>query len=513
MHNISRRKFVVGMGASLAYLTLAQSCRFLGADKKALRLMPQLPEIDVTKGIQSAINLNLQRSKHNFGTQVLSDTYGINSNYLGPIVRVKKGQEVPFNLTNNLKEKVAIHWHGLHIPGHVDGGPHQAMNIGETWSPTLHINQRASMNWYHAHTHGHTAPQTYKGLAGMFIIEDDDSLSADIPKTNNVDDFVVVLQDKQFDKNGQIFLTKSNVNNSFLVNGVKGTVDLKVPKGLVRLRIINASNGAFMQLNLSNKKPLYVIASDGGFINKPVEVETMVISPAERFEVLIDCDQDEPFALESLRFDDETLKATPTNVIDNSTKKGEQAIVFYPTDEIKGFTGSMPKTLANIEAPKPELALRTRKFSLSQELSPEMQVKAKLWGNNCNDDDHVAMGINGRPMDMSLINEVSPMHEYEIWEVTAVDGGHPFHVHGCSFRIIEQMDQKPPEYASGWKDIMYANQNQTSKLLVKFDYEATEKYPYMYHCHILSHEDCGMMGQFTTGKNVTPFSADTVSLK
>ena len=88
-------------------------------------------------------------------------------------MRVKQGQTLPFDVSNSIDEVSTLHWHGLHIPGDVDGGPHQQIDPGATWSPNVPIIQRASMNWFHSHAHGKTAKQVYRGLAGVMLIEDD----------------------------------------------------------------------------------------------------------------------------------------------------------------------------------------------------------------------------------------------------------------------------------------------------------------------------------------------------
>ena len=123
----------------------------------------------------------------------------------------------------------------------------------------------------------------------------------------------------------------------------------------------------------------------------------------------------------------------------------------------------------------------------------DLAALAANWGNVCGGG---AMAINGQPMNMDRIDETVRKGDTEIWRITVDDQLHPFHIHGCSFRILTQNDAPPPAYAAGWKDMVHV-ENGASEVLVKFDYEAPEDAPYMYHCHILEHEDCGMMGQFT----------------
>jgi FtsP/CotA-like multicopper oxidase with cupredoxin domain len=118
---------------------------------------------------------------------------------------------------------------------------------------------------------------------------------------------------------------------------------------------------------------------------------------------------------------------------------------------------------------------------------------AANWGNVCGNG---GMAINGQPMRMERIDERVRKGETELWRVTVDDMMHPFHVHGCSFRVLSQDGAEPPAYAQGWKDMVHVDEG-WSEILVRFDYDAPAEAPYMYHCHILEHEDCGMMGQFS----------------
>ncbi|KIC35697.1 hypothetical protein RA27_22610 [Ruegeria sp. ANG-R] len=495
MAEFTRRQFLANMGAGAIFLSMGSKQTFAQNSK----MLSPLPMIDASAGSEASVALNLQQGFHDFGNGHKAATYGINGNYLGPVVRVKKSQSIQFDVTNNVDETAAIHWHGMHIPGNVDGGPHQAIAVGKAWNPVLEIKNRASMNWYHAHTHGRTGYQVYTGLAGVLLVEDDDSIAADLPKTHGVDDFVVVLQDKLVGSDGSVIYSPKNVNNAIAVNGILAPTLQNVAPGLVRLRILNGSNGAFIKLSLADNAPLHVIASDGGFLSATVSRDYIIMSPGERYEVLVDTSKGD-VSLQTLRFDDEEITAQPGRVDTTLTAAPEIALTLTADSELKGFTGSLPGTLASVAAADPSQAVRIREFVLSEDVAPRFAAMAHRLGNHCADHDHAAMGINGRPMDMAFINETVPINEYEIWRVRSEDGAHPFHVHGCSYRILKQMGQTPPDYASGWKDMMYAAPGSVSELLVRFDHQADAKTPYMYHCHILKHEDCGMMGQFTVGK-------------
>ena len=330
----------------------------------------------------------------------------------------------------------------------------------------------------------------------MLLVEDDASLSADLPKTYGVDDFTLVLQDKMFGADGKMAYELSAAvfedgfeGDTLVVNGAIAPVSQTVPRGLVRLRILNACNARFLELSMATG-PVTVIASDGGFLASPVEAESLLMSPGERYEVLVDMGTADMNAL-NVNLDGGGGDGFFANLFG-----GNQTVTALTLQRSgdKGFTGAMPTKLANMEPPKPSDATVTRSFQLEMDVGADLAALALAWDNFCGDAG--AMAINGQPMKMDRIDEEVRKGDTEIWRVSVDDQLHPFHIHGCSFRILSQNGAPPPAYAAGWKDMVHVDEG-WSEVLVKFDYEATKDAPYMYHCHILEHEDCGMMGQFT----------------
>ncbi len=487
---MKRREFLIWTGVTCV------AAGAVGFAQTTQRPLPLIPMTDLIGGIDGRIALDLKSGTHDFGTGAMSQTLGINNSYLGPVLRVKQGQTLPFDVANNIGDTTTIHWHGLHIPGEVDGGPHQEIADGGLWSPDVPIVQHASMNWFQSHMHGKTAQQTYNGLAGVLLVEDEGSLDADLPKTYGVDDFTLILQDKTFDAGGRMSyeLTGEVFEDGFqgdtvVVNGAIAPVSQSVPTGLVRLRILNACNARFLELSMQSG-PVTVIASDGGFLSSPVEVESILMSPGERYEILVD------------------MNDTVTNALNVNLDGGggffanifggnqvTTALTLTRTAD-QGFAGSMPTRLANLEPPRPADATVTRSFELQMDVGADLTALALAWDNFCGNAG--AMAINGMPMKMDRIDEAARIGDTEIWRVSVDDMLHPFHVHGCSFRILTQNGSPPPAYAAGWKDMVHVEEGWSwSEVLVRFDYEAPAETPYMYHCHILEHEDCGMMGQFT----------------
>ncbi|MEO0637966.1 MAG: multicopper oxidase domain-containing protein, partial [Pseudomonadota bacterium] len=340
---MNRRQFLAGstaIGLGLTGFARAQS---------SPRALP-IPElVDLMSDWDERIQLKFARSTHDFGNGAISETFGINRSYLGPVLRTKQGQTLPFDVKNELGEGASVHWHGLHIPGDVDGGPHQEIEDGATWSPDVPIVQHASMNWFHSHTHGTTARQTYNGLAGILLVEDDASLSADLPKTYGVDDFTLVLQDKAFDAQGKMSyeLTGEVFEDGFqgetlVINGAIAPVAQSVPNGLVRLRLLNACNARFLEISMQNG-PVTVIASDGGFLSSSVQVDSILMSPGERYEILADLRSGQGNAL--LVNLDGGGGGFLTNLFWGSSATTVLELV---PNGASGFDGSVPDSLANL---------------------------------------------------------------------------------------------------------------------------------------------------------------------
>ena len=256
-----------------------------------------------------------------------------------------------------------------------------------------------------------------------------------------------------------------------------------------------------------DKGPLNIIASDGGFLASNVQSDTLFMSPGERYEILVDMRKEETNRLfvsyelpEISNIDD---------VFSNYKQKGlaglfakfwnegeaKVAVLTLTQKNLSGFDGDIPSKLANLVAPDRTTAVSIRNFTLTQYTGADLAALAAAGDDFCGQGN--AMEINGRPMDLDRIDEKVKKGETEIWRISVDEWRHPFHVHGCSFKILTQEGEPPPAYAEGWKDMVHVDGEVWSEILVRFDHPATEQYPYMYHCHILEHEDCGMMGQFT----------------
>ena len=238
----------------------------------------------------------------------------------------------------------------------------------------------------------------------------------------------------------------------------------------MRLRILNACNARFLELSMETG-PVTVIASDGGFLTSPVEAESILMSPGERYELLVDMSSAPSNALNvNLNGDGGGFFANLLGGNQITT-----ALTLTRTDEM-GFTGSMPTQLSNLEPPRPSDATVTRSFELEMDVGAALAALALAWENICGDAG--AMAINGMPMNMERIDEVVRKGDTETWRISVDDQLHPFHIHGCSFRILTQNGGPPPAYAQGWKDMVHVEEG-WSEVLVQFNYDAPADKPYM----------------------------------
>jgi FtsP/CotA-like multicopper oxidase with cupredoxin domain len=405
-------------------------------------------------------------------------TWGFNGTYLGPTLRAERGEQVQINVTNDLDESTTVHWHGHELPAQMDGGPHQVIEPGQTWSPTWTIDQPAATTWYHPHPHGRTAEHTYRGLAGLFLLDDDNSRALDLPSDYGVDDLPVIVQDKTFTADGQLdhrsglFSPTGMLGDTILVNG---TIEpyLEVDREKVRLRLLNASEARIYDFGLvdddGSDQEFAVIAGDGGLLPHPVTADRIRLSPGERAEIVV--------SLQPGR--DVVLRSHPTDLGTDFWNQrfsgGDDRLDILQLRAADRLSPGpeLPDDLAPAPDLDPADASVTRTF--------------RLGGTN----------INGLDTDMNRIDQVVTAGETEMWEVTnAGNTPHNVHVHGVQFHVAEVDGRRPSSPLGGWKDTVYITPGTTVRLLLPFPGHTDPDSPYMFHCHLLQHEDLGMMGQF-----------------
>ncbi len=425
--------------------------------------IPPLLMPTIENGV-SHYGLTIGTSQHDYKQGRMTDTYSYNGmSVLGPTLRLRSGAPVAISVTNALGEVTTTHWHGGDVPAEDDGGPHSLIEPGATWVADFDVIQPAATLWYHPHPHGSTAEHVYRGAAGMIIIDDENPTGTLLPATYGIDDIPVIIQDRDFTDDGQLDFAIDNSDEGNLdgVLTVNGTINpyVETPMGLVRLRLLNGSQARIYQLSVEGAD-MTKIASDGGYLASPVVLEQLVLAPGDRAEIIINV------GVESVALIDGTFGRV-LEVRPNGSDAG---------------TGVLPDKLATIE--------RIPESEITVERSFQMGDARNFWEFDA------SWAINGDQFDMNRIDETVQLGDTERWILSADDGEHVFHPHQIQFQILAINGEPPPPEESGWEDSVLVNAGREVVIAARFNTYATEDIPYIYHCHILDHEDLGMMGQF-----------------
>lgn len=442
---------------------------------------------------QKVFELTPQHGQTEFLAGQKTETMGYNGDYLGPTIRVNRGDDVLINVTNQLDVMTTVHWHGLHVPPEMDGTPHQKIAPGETWQAQYPILNEASTMWYHPHPHGQTAQQVYRGLVGLFIIDDENSKSLDLPNTYGVDDIPLVIQERLFDEEGVLHYEINSgayYGDEILVNGTHNPF-IELPAKQVRLRLLNGSNARVYHFGFADDRLFHQIATDGGFLEAPLPLTRIRLAPGERAELVVDLSDGSETMLKSFPEDEFLLLAE--SVLEDFIGNSQFDILKIVPDGTGNDQASapLPQTLNQIERWRAEEVKHVRKMILA----------GPITGEDEDEDEDEGPGrripINGKLMDMKRIDEVVTLGDIEIWELTNIGGQmHPFHIHDIQFLILDRDGVPPAASEAGWKDTVPVYPNETVRFITQFNTYADPTVPFMYHCHILEHEDRGMMGQF-----------------
>jgi FtsP/CotA-like multicopper oxidase with cupredoxin domain len=433
--------------------------------------IPPLAPSRVVDGTR-VFSLTAQEGVTQFLPGVETRTWGYDGSYLGPTLRAERGERVAVEVTNDLDEPTSVHWHGMHLPAAMDGGPHQEVAPGAKWRPTWEIDQPAATLWYHPHPHGATEEHVYRGLAGMFLLDDDASRAAALPQEYGVDDVPVIVQDKVLDDDGQLELDEGGepglLGDVVMTNGVVGAYQ-EVTTERVRLRLLNGSTARTYQLGFEDRD-MELVATDGGLLDAPVNLEQVRLAPGERAEVVVELAPGDTTRLRS-------FEADLGRVVVPFAMGGNDA---FDVLELRA---------ADRLAPSPEPAWEPSARAAEDALHEDDATVTRTFEL----DDR---RINGQRMDLARIDEVVTVGSTEVWEVRSiVPMPHSFHVHDVQFRILSVDGDAPPPELAGPQDTVYLEPERTYRLLMRFDDYTDPAVPYMFHCHMLLHEDEGMMGQ------------------
>lgn len=416
------------------------------------------------------VNLTAAPAKLSLQPGVTTDVFAYNGQVPGPTLDVREGDKVIVHFKNDLSEPTTVHWHGIHLPFESDGSPFHPVAPGETVDYVFTVRPgTAGTYWYHPHPDHRTGFAIGKGLFGGIIVR-----AADDPLPRSMAEKLLILSDNRFLTDGSIDFPDARSHHGGIdeENGREGPVlfvngnvmpTLTIRSGEVqRWRIVNTSAGRMYRLALSGHTFLHV-GSDGGLFEKPVEVKEILLTTGERVEILVR-GTDPPggkSVLQNLSYD---RYAPQTRPKDWETTR--DMLTLQTTNESPVAATEIPAMLRGVPVLDETKATAVRTVVFSQGL------------------------INGKKMDMARVDVSTNVGATEIWQIENIVGmDHPFHLHGFQFQILDRNGVAEPFRA--WKDMLNIPKHSSARIVVRYD-----DYPgkWMFHCHILDHEDHGMMG-------------------
>ena len=447
----------------------------------------------------NTFNLNIQNGTTQFYSGINSPTYGINGALLAPTLIVNKWDWVTMNVTNNLTgfgNSTTIHWHGLHVPAMDDGGPHQVIAQATTWSPDFQILNSAGTFWYHPHGDNKTDLHVSKGIAGMIIVKDSSEAALTLPRTYGLDDFPIIVQSKAFDILNQIAIS-TELDTAVCVNGIMNPY-LDAPSQVIRLRLLNGSSSRVYNFGFTANKPFKMIATDAGLLDSSITLTRIRLSPGERAEILLDLQNMTGQTIFLNSFSSEM----PNGIYGAATVTGMMAgnIPDYNLNPLNGADFGILQINVMAQTGSPVTTIPTTlstntpwtAYTVSRDFNLQPDTMMSAVGQVAG-----PFNINGVHFDMNTINVTTYLNNTEKWRITNNTGiAHPFHIHDMHFYLLNINGGAVPDYEQGKKDVVLILPQQYVEFITKFEDFADDSIPYMYHCHLLHHEDDGMMGSF-----------------
>jgi len=412
--------------------------------------------------------------------------YSYNGSVPGPRLEIRPGDHVRIRFANRLTEVTNLHFHGLHISpsGNADN-VFLEIPPGEnqTYEFSLPQDHRGGTYWYHPHVHHLIARQVWAGLAGLLIVRGE---LDDIPEIRDADEEFLVLKDFDLDANGDLLtpdpspqIMQGREGDLVLVNGELNPT-FRIPKdGLLRLRFLNASVARYYRLQLEDH-PMYLIVTDGGPIAEPFEMRELLLAPGERAEVLVRGERSPgQYRLMNLPY-----RRFNMGMMGGGSMMGGMPV---SSDE--------PTVLATLQYQENRRALPLPTRLVPVAPLPEATEERQLvFGHSMMGMEGMEFTINGMTFDPERTDSVVKVGTVEEWEIVNVGGmmmmdfDHPFHIHTNAFQVVSVNDQSPS--FSAWRDIVNVPMGGSVRIRIPFqDFPGRT----VYHCHILDHEDLGMM--------------------
>lgn len=423
----------------------------------------------------------------------LAQLYAFNGRVPGPVMELRAGDDVRLRLRNELSEPTNLHFHGLHVsPEGTADNIFLRIPAGEELDYAFRVPSQhpAGLFWVHPHLHGMVAKQVSLGLAAPFIIRGElDS----IPEVAAAREHMLILQDFALGSDGHpadpgmSAMMLGREGSLITVSGKRSPQYVIEQDGMVRLRLLNASASRFYRLAI-DEHPMHIIATDGGALATTHTVDDLVMAPGERRDVLIQGTRETgAYRLMNLPYDRGSME-----MMRGSGMMGGR----------RGLMGGMSGMRGDGAAPPTELATLVyqgrapRRVNVPQTLVAVPPLPATAIQRTFELGDAMGMRpsgmgmrfvINGREFDHERTDTRVRLDSVEEWEyVNTTTMDHPMHIHTNSFQLVgaDGVSER------AWRDIVLVKARSRARLRLTFEEFAGKT---VQHCHILDHEDRGMM--------------------
>ncbi|WP_052063477.1 multicopper oxidase family protein [Nitrincola sp. A-D6] len=434
------------------------------------------------------------------------------NNQITPLIQVTEGDHVEVQVDNHLHQPTTVHWHGLKVPNSEDGGPHDLIAPHQSRTYRFQVKPGdAGLHWFHPHPHAYLADQIAHSMAAAFLVKPYQDPMPALPS------YLLMVTDLRLDAQGQVAphthvdWVNGREGDILLVNGQRNPKLELAPGSTLRLRMINACAGRYLRLAL-DKHTIQLIGTDGGYLEQPVELEELLLVPGQRCDMLIKLSHEpnQSFALQTLPYDRDWMGPRPAHYLTtetlmtlatNAATRAPAIALPQRLTEIKPLAEAEVHRLLELSEVMPGHAMSSMGHNQESTTSPQGHGGHSMHGNQ---GQHSPAGImTGRPPIEFLINgesftpgrimftgKVGQLEEWEVFNNSHMD--HPFHIHGTHFQVVAEQDAagawQIPAYRA-WRDTVNLLPNQRLKLRLVFN----EPGEWMFHCHIIEHEELGMM--------------------
>ena len=470
---MNRRNFL-GLAIAGSFSLCLPLPGLAGIDLRRGLPLPRAPRLDLNaRGI---VDLTAGYGDYDLGSGPRSGALLFNDAWPSPTLTIDTGEVFDLTLFNELDEPTIVHWHGLTPPADMDGHPSQIIDPGTSRPYHFTVDDRPGTYWYHPHPHHRTAFQVYWGMAGFLLVGDGQDEARGLPTSAR--DIPLLLADRRVTPGGELMAYNPTMpemmvgflGNTVLVNG-RVAPQLEVEPAVIRLRLLNGSTARILNPGFADGRNFWLIGTDAGLLEAPIEVNQVLLSPGERIEILVDLRGQAGASLNLVSRAFQIAGTHPPAIAQPPQGSAFELMQINVSLPLDGPAGGIPdefEPMPTIDSSQAEV----RTFTFTQ-TGPE----------------HF---INGLQYVLERIDFTVPLNMVEIWRfINMSNQPHPMHMHGAHFRVLSRSGPATPTDA-GWKDTVLVRVGETVDVALKFAKPGL----FVFHCHNLEHEDHGMMLNF-----------------